>query len=80
LRFAGPIVGIVLLSVGGLMFYNWFSNLFYRTRRINTDLNAFFRKNFLKMILLILSVMYIPITQSLFRCVFCVSSQLMKAR
>lgn len=62
----GLIVGSLLLTFGSILFYNWFSNLFRFGRVFNTTLNKFFRENFLKIILLFLSLLYIPITNSIF--------------
>ena len=67
----GMVVGGLLLVLGSFLFYNWISNLFRYGRIFNTKMNTYFRENFLKIILLLLSLLYIPITNSLFSSLNC---------
>lgn len=67
----GGMIGYVLLFSGVALFYNWITGLFKYTRIINFKLNLWIQKNFLKVILFLLALIYIPMTSSLFSAVNC---------
>ncbi len=65
------IMGIIIFAVGLLFSYNWFSNLFQFGRDFNTKINSLIKKDFIKIILVLLGLVYIPTTTSLLSMTLC---------
>jgi hypothetical protein len=76
LQQVGVIYAGILIGVGLILFYLWFSNYVFRLRKFNTDANEFFRNNMLKIILLLLSLLYIPVSTSIFGVTNCTRYQI----
>eukprot|EP00835_Amoeboradix_gromovi_P005348 NODE_494_length_7750_cov_0.325317.p1 type:complete len:723 gc:universal NODE_494_length_7750_cov_0.325317:6033-3865(-) len=66
----GNPIFVILGLVGIVMLYNVISNMSVRGRMFNTRMNYGFRKNVVKIILIVMSLLYVPITLSTFRFVF----------
>lgn len=67
----GPIVGWIMVAGGISLLYNWFSGLFKATRQLNTRINYYFRKNAVKILLVVLGVLYVPMTTSVISSFMC---------
>ncbi|KAL7749128.1 hypothetical protein RI367_005533 [Sorochytrium milnesiophthora] len=64
-------IGWTMFSCGLYLTYNWAAGQFELMRRFHARLNYYFRKNVLKIILLILGLLYIPMTSSILNLTMC---------
>ena len=65
----GGIVAAAALS-GIVLLYNVFSNMSAKGRRFNTKVNYTFRKNLVKIVLIMMGILFVPVTLSNFRFLF----------
>ena len=65
------IFGAIIFTIGIVFTYNWFSNLFQAGRDLNTKINAVIKKDFVKIVLILLGLVYIPTTTSLLSMTLC---------
>ncbi|KAJ1515449.1 hypothetical protein HMI54_001360 [Coelomomyces lativittatus] len=64
----GATIGWIMVSFGLALIYNWTMGHFAIARRFHTRLNYLFRKNFVKVVLALLGLLYVPMSTSIFSC------------
>eukprot|EP00835_Amoeboradix_gromovi_P001002 NODE_39_length_29903_cov_0.529057.p3 type:complete len:567 gc:universal NODE_39_length_29903_cov_0.529057:11149-9449(-) len=65
------IFGLILFILGIIFFYNWISNQTKLGIEFNTKVNNVIKKDFVKITLIVLGLLYIPTTTSLFSMTLC---------